>query len=46
VDLATQGLSNESAHDVVTAGSTAQKGKSPLKVSLQPFGVYMGEVTK
>jgi alpha-glucosidase len=46
LDLAAQGLSNEKVHDLVTTASTAEKGKASLKVSLQPFGVYMGEATK
>jgi alpha-glucosidase len=46
LDLAAQGLSNEHVRDLVTTASKAQRGKAPLKVSLQPFGVYMGEGTK
>ena len=46
LDLAVQGLSNETVRELVSTASKAQKGNAPLKVSLQPFGVYMAEVTK
>jgi hypothetical protein len=46
LDLAAQGLSNENVQELVGTASKAQKGNAPLKVSLQPFGVYLAEVTK
>ena len=46
VDLGAQGLSNDKVHEVVSTAGKAQSGKGPLKVSLEPFGVYMAEVSK
>ena len=46
LDLAAQGLANEKVHDLLSTASSTQKGKAPLKVSLQPFGVYMAEVSQ
>jgi len=46
LDLAAQGLSNEKVREVVSTASHAQAGKSSLKVSMEPFGVYMAEVSK
>jgi alpha-glucosidase len=46
LDLAAQGMSNASVRDVVSAQSSAQKSAEALRVSLQPFGVYMAEVGK
>ncbi len=46
VDLAAQGLSNDKVRELVSTASHAQKGKTPLKITLEPFGVYMAEVTK
>ena len=46
VDLAAQGFSNDKVHEVVSTAGKAQLGKGPLKVSLEPFGVYMAEVSK
>ena len=46
VDLGAQGFSNEKVREVVSTASHAQKSKAPLKVSLEPFGVYMAEVSK
>ena len=46
LDLAAHGLSNEKVREVLSTASSAQKGKAPLKVSLQPFGVYMAEVSR
>ena len=44
LDLAAQGLSSEKVTELVGTASHAQKGKAALKVSLDPFGVYMAEV--
>ena len=46
LDLAAHGLSNEKVREVLSTASSAQKGKAPLKVLLQPFGVYMAEVSR
>lgn len=46
LDLAGQGLSNDQVSDLVTTASKSQKTQAPLKVTLDPFGVYMAEVTK
>jgi alpha-glucosidase len=46
VDLAAQGLSNEKVRDLVNTASHAKRGKAALKVTLKPFGVYVGGVSK
>jgi alpha-glucosidase len=46
VDLAAQGLSNEKVRDLVNTASHAKRGKAALKVTLDPFGVYVGAVSK
>ena len=46
IDLSARGLSNDQVRDGVMTGSKAAKSKTALKVSLEPFGVYIGEVGK
>jgi alpha-glucosidase len=45
-DLAGQGLSNSKVHELLSTEDHALKGKSPLHLHLEPFGVYMAEVSQ
>jgi alpha-glucosidase len=45
-DLSAQGFANAKVKRLLSSGTTTQDGKSPLRLKLEPFGVYIAEVGK
>jgi alpha-glucosidase len=45
-DLSAQGFPNTTIKSLLGSGTATKDGKSPLRVKLEPFGVYIAEVGK
>jgi alpha-glucosidase len=45
-DLSAQGFANAKIKDLLSSGTATKEGKSPLRLKLDPFAVYIAEVGK
>jgi alpha-glucosidase len=45
-DLSAQGFANAKVSSLLSTGSSTNDAKSPLRLKLEPFGVYIAEVSK
>jgi len=45
-DLSAQGFANAKVKHLLSSGTATKDGKSPLRLKLEPFGVYIAEVGK